>query len=76
MLYAEVVEVPEDADVTAEFALHPGFRDLVAEAHQKGLLAMEREFLPLLEGQGCPRCKAQGHLELSQIWNAGSHVRY
>jgi hypothetical protein len=76
VLHGEVIEVPEDADVTREFERHPGFRDLVTEAHQKGLLAMEREFLPLLQDQACPRCKAGGHLELSQIWNLGSHVRY
>ena len=76
VLHGEVIEVPEDADVAAEIECHPGFRDLVAEAHQKGLLAMEREFLPLLQDQACPGCKGVGHLELSQIWNLGSHVRY
>jgi hypothetical protein len=76
ILHGEVVEVPEDANVAVEFERYPGFRDLDAEAHKKGLIAMEREFLPLLKDQVCPRCKAGGRLELSQIWNLGSHVRY
>jgi len=76
VLHGEVVEVPEDSDVATKLERHPGFRDLVAEAHEKGLVAMEREFLPLLHDQVCPRCKTGGCLELSQIWNVGSHVRY
>jgi hypothetical protein len=76
VLHGEVIEVHEDSDVAIELEKHPGFRDLEREAQQKGLLAMERTFAPLLKDQTCPRCKTHGHLEVSQIKNSGSHVRY
>src|SRR5437667_7984913 len=76
VLRAEVVEVSEDLPLDDALRDHPGFRDLVQEAHEKGLLRMEGEFQPLLSVQACPRCNAVGKLELSQIWNLGTHVRY
>jgi hypothetical protein len=76
VLHAEVVEVAEELPLADALRDHPGFRDLVHEAHEKGLLRMEAEFQPLLSGQPCPRCKAVGRLELSQLWNLGRHVRY
>jgi len=76
VLHAKVVEVSEDLPLDEVLRDHPGFRDLVHEAHEKGLLRMEREFEPLLHGQACPRCRTIGKLELNQIWNLGSHVRY
>ena len=76
VLHAQVVEVSEDKPIQEVLAVHPGFRDLVTEAHEKGLFAMEREFLPLLEGRACPRCQSVGQLELSQIHFHGRHNRY
>jgi hypothetical protein len=76
ILHAKVLEVPEDLPLHDVLRDHPGFRDLVVEAHQKGLLRMESEFQPLLRSRACPRFKAIGKLELSQIGNLGSHVRY
>jgi hypothetical protein len=76
VLHAKVVEVPEDLPSDDALRDHPGFRDLVHEAHEKGLIRMEAEFQPLLSNQACPRCKTVGKLELRQIWNLGTHVRY
>lgn len=76
VLHAKVVEVSEDLPLDDVLRSNPGFRDLVHEAHQKGLLRLEAEFQPLLGGQACPRCGTVGKLELSQIWNRGTHVRY
>ena len=76
LLYAHVIEIPEERPLDEALRENPDYRDLVAEAHQKGLIAMEKEFLPLLAGQACPRCKVVGKLELSQLWNLGTHVRY
>jgi hypothetical protein len=76
VLHADVIEVPEEKPIEEALAANPGFRDLNAEALEKGLIAMEREFLPLLEDQACPRCHSVGHLELSQIHYLGRHVRY
>jgi hypothetical protein len=71
-----VIEVPEDRPLDEVLKENPEHRDLVVEAHAKGLIAMEKEFSPLLSDQACPRCKNVGKLELSQIWNLGTHVRY
>lgn len=76
VLHAKVVEVPEALPLGEVLRSHPGYRDLVSEAHEKGLFRMEDEFSPLVEDQRCPRCKNAGMLRLSQIWNLGSHVRY
>jgi len=76
ILHARVVEVPEGLPLGDVLEAHPGFRDLVAEAQLKGLVALESEFTPLLHDQVCPRCKIVGKLQVSQIWNLGSHVRY
>lgn len=76
VLQAKVIEVSEDLPLDDVLRDHPGFRDLVHEAHEKGLIRMESEFQPLLHQQACPRCETVGKLELSQIWNLGSHVRY
>ena len=76
VLHAKVVEVAEDLLLADVLRDHPGYRDLDHEAHQKGLVRMEAEFQPLLSGRACPRCATVGKLELSQIWNLGTHVRY
>ena len=76
VLRAKVIEVSETIPLTEALKEHPGFRDLVSEAHEKGLCRMEGEFAPLLHDQACPRCKTLGKLELSQLWNLGQHVRY
>jgi hypothetical protein len=76
VLHAKVIEVPEALPLNEALQSHPGYRDLVSEAHEKGLFRMEDEFAPLLEDQPCPRCKSAGMLRLSQIWNLGRHVRY
>jgi hypothetical protein len=76
VLHADVVEIPQEKPIQEALAANPGFRDLVAEAHEKGLIATEREFLPLLEDQACPRCRSVSQLELSQIHFHGRHVRY
>jgi len=76
ILHAKVIEVSEDLPLDKVLRDHPGFRDLVHEACEKGLIRMESEFQPLLQGQACPRCGTVGRLELSQIWNIGTHVRY
>lgn len=76
VLDADVIEVPEERPIDDALAANPGFRDLDAEAHEKGLCAMEHEFLTLFEGQACPRCHHVGQLELSQIHYIGRHVRY
>src|SRR5688572_21152906 len=76
ILHAEVLEVSEDLPLKDVLRDHPGFRDLVVEANEKGLLCMEAEFQPQLSSKACPRCKTAGKLELSQLWNMGSHVRY
>jgi hypothetical protein len=76
VLHAKVVEVSEDLSLDDVLRDHPGFRDLVHEAHEKGLLHMEAEFRPLLSGQACPRCGTVGMLELNQIHNLGRHVRH
>jgi hypothetical protein len=76
VLRAEVVEVSEELPLDDALRGHPGFRDLAHEAYEKGLLRMESEFQPLLSGQACPRCKIVGKLELSQLYNLGTHVRY
>ena len=76
VLRAKVVEVAEELPLSDMLRDHPGFRDLVHEAHEKGLLRMEAEFQPLLSERACPRCKTAGRLELSQLWNLGRHVRY
>jgi hypothetical protein len=76
VLHADVVEVPQERPVEEALTANPGFRDLDAEAHVKGLFAMEREFLPLLVDQSCPRCHQSGKLELSQLWTVGQHKRY
>ena len=76
VLHAKVIEVPEALPLQEALQSHPGYRDLVTEAHEKGLFRMEDEFAPLVGDQSCPRCKAVGMLRLSQLWNLGSHVRY
>ena len=76
VLHAKVVEVSEDLRLDDALRDHPGFRDLVHEAYEKGLLRMEGEFQPLLREQACPRCNTVGKLELSQIWNLGTDDRY
>src|SRR5579862_154613 len=76
VLRAKVIEVSEHLPLDEVLRDNPGFRDLVHEAHEKGLIRMESEFQPLLQGQFCPRCRTVGKLELSQYWNLGSHVRY
>jgi len=76
VLHAKVVEVSEDLPLDEVLLKYPGFRDLVQEAHEKGLIRMENEFQPLLHEKICPRCKTIGKLELSQIGNRSSHVRY
>jgi hypothetical protein len=76
VLHAKVVEVAKDLPLADALRDHLGFRDLVHEAHEKGLLRMEAEFQPLLSGQACPRCKTVGKLELNQTWGPGPHVRY
>jgi hypothetical protein len=76
VLHAQVVEVPKDLPLADALRDHPGFRDLVHEAHEKGLLRREAEFLPLLSGQACPRCNTVGRLELNQTGGSGRHVRY
>lgn len=76
VLRARVIEVPEDVPLSVALKEHPEYRDLISEAHQKGLLALMREFQPLLEGRACPRCKRVGNLELTQLWNAGREIRY
>jgi hypothetical protein len=54
VLHARVVEVPEDRPLAEVLREHPEYRDLDEEAKRKGLIALEREFQPLLEGQSCP----------------------
>ena len=76
VLHAVVIEVPEDVPLADVLEKNPGYRDLVFEAHQKGLIRMLSEFAPLLSDQACPRCKLIGKLELSQIHFMGRHVRY
>lgn len=76
VLRSKVIEVSEALPLSEALEANPGYRDLVAEAHEKGLFRMEAEFLPLVVDQACPRCKQVGSLGLSQIWNPGSHVRY
>ena len=76
VLQAKVIEVPESVPLADALASNPGYRDLVSEAHEKGLIRMEQDFAPLLNDQACPRCKTIGMLELSQQWNLGQHVRY
>jgi hypothetical protein len=76
VLHAKVIEMPETVPLADAMQAHPGYRDLVADAHEKGLLRMEDGFAPLVADQSCPRCKTIGALKLSLIWNLGSHVRY
>lgn len=76
VLHARVVEVPETLPLANALKQHPGFRDMVVEASEKGLFRLEAEFLPLLDDQKCPRCHATNSLRLSQVWNLGTHVRY
>jgi hypothetical protein len=77
VLHAKVIEVSEDLPLDAVLRDNPGYRDLVHEAHLKGLCSMEREFQPLLKDRVCPRCATSGKLELSQCWHLGApHVRY
>jgi hypothetical protein len=76
VLHAKVVEVPEERPLEEVLKEHVGYRDLVDEAHRKGLYPLMNEFQPLLDGQACPRCKLIGKLELDQILHLGSHVRY
>ncbi len=76
VLRGKVIEVPEAIALDEALGAHPGYRDLVAEAHEKGLCRMEDDFAPLVSDQACPRCKRIGALRLSQICNLGRHVRY
>jgi len=75
VLEAKVVEVPEERPLATVLREHAEHRDLVDEAHRKGLIKLMQEFEPLLEGQACPRCKTVGKLELDQTWRV-EHVRY
>lgn len=75
VLRAKVVEVPKDLPLADVLRDHPGFRDLVHEAHQEGLFRMKAKFQTLLSGQTCPRCNKSGRLELCQFDGPG-HVRY
>jgi hypothetical protein len=76
VLHAKVVEVSEERPLKEVLTQHAGYRDLVDEAHRKGLSSLMREFQALLTGKACPRCKSMGRLELNQILHLGSHVRY
>lgn len=76
VLHGKVIEVPQDLPLDEVLNAHPGYRDLDAEALEKGLFRMQDEFSPLVADQSCPRCKTAGGLGLSQLWNLGSHVRY
>jgi len=76
ILHARVIEVPEALPLAEALGAHPGYRDLVAEAQEKGLFRMQSEFTPLLNDQACPRCKTIGKLALSQFWNLGEQARY
>jgi hypothetical protein len=55
---------------------YPGFRDLEAEAYQKGLFATMAEFDALLTDAICPRCKKGGRLCLSSIKELGQEIKY
>lgn len=76
VLHARVMEISEELPLEDALRDHPGFRDLVHEAHEMGLLRMEAQFQPLLNERPCPRCRKVGRLELSQIHNSVSHVKY
>lgn len=76
VLRGEVIEVSEDSPLEDVLREHPGFQDLVHEAHEMGLIRMEEQFQPLLGSEACPRCEKVGNLKLSQLWNLGAHVRY
>ncbi len=76
VLQAKVIEVAESIPLDEALEAHPGFRDLDAESHQKGLHPMLEEFDPLVADQACPRCTQTGKLRLDQIHMMGRHVRY
>ena len=75
VLYAKVVEVPEDLPVAEALATHSGYRDLAAEVLAKGLHQIQDELFPLFVDQACPRCKTAGRLELDHLWNFESLSR-
>lgn len=65
VLHAKVIEVPEAVPLSDAMLAHPGYRDLVADAHEHGLLCLEDGFAPLVVDQSCPRCNTVGALKLS-----------
>jgi formate dehydrogenase maturation protein FdhE len=77
LLKAKVKEVAADVPADAYAELFPGYRDLEAEAYEKGLIRTLKEFQPLLEGKMCPRCGDSNELSLDtgQI-RYGEDLRY
>jgi hypothetical protein len=76
VLKAKVVEVPENRPLAEVLAAHPGYRDLVHEAHENGLIRTLNTFDVLLADKVCPRCEVEGKMTAGQILELGKHVRY
>ena len=76
VIEASVVEVAESMPTAEWKAQYPEFSDLVAEAHDKGLMAAMGSYSPLFDDRVCPRCKGEGRLELDQLWYFGRRPQY
>ena len=76
ILFAKVVEVAESIPLDEALRANPNYRDLVAEAHERGLFKMEADFDPLVSDRACPRCKHVGQLGVAQLLEGGTDVRY
>ena len=76
ILHGRVLEFPPHVPLEDIKAEYPEFRDLQAEAHEKGLIRMLEEFQPLVEGAQCPRCKKVAHLCLDSIGLHGEELKY
>ena len=67
LVKAEVVVGDSQATVEEIAGGAIGFHDLVAEAHEQGLIRAEHQYDFLFEGRRCPRCKNYGHLRLGWL---------
>ena len=76
ILRGKVLEFSVEKSLEEIAVANPEFRDLNAEAHQKGLNATMNEFYPLIQDALCPRCKKEGNLCLESIVFHGREIKF
>jgi len=76
ILQGKVLEFPVEKSLEEIAVTNPDFRDLDAEAHQKGLNSTMNEFNFLLQDALCPRCRQEGNLCLDSCVFQGREIKF